>query len=77
MIHAHLLVSIHSFNKQVPLGVLLKSEQKLEDMVDIMGDLQQYVPTVTTTTEYNLSGSDDPITVTVDDFHPIFLGKDL
>ena len=31
---------------QVPLGVVLKSEQKYEDMVDILSHLHQYVPTV-------------------------------
>ena len=40
-----------------------------------MGDLQQYVPTVTTRKEYELFGS-DLIMVTVDDFHPILFGTD-
>ena len=47
----------------VPLGVTLKSEQKLEEMVQIMEDLQQYVPTNTTTSEYHVCGSDSPITL--------------
>lgn len=32
---------------QVPLGVLAKSEQKGEDMVDIMEYIHRYVPTTT------------------------------
>ena len=54
--------------------MILHSEQKLEEMVDIMHDLQQYVPTVTTTEEYNLCGSDSGVTVTVDDFHSTLFG---
>ena len=29
---------------QVPLGILLKNENKLDEMVEIMAHLQQYVP---------------------------------
>ncbi len=42
---------------QVPLGVILKSEQKLEDIMD---DLQQYVPVVTSEHEYVLPGVSEP-----------------
>lgn len=40
-----------------------------------MNNLQQYVPTVTTQ-EYEVCGSDNSITVTVGDFHPIVFGMD-
>lgn len=45
-------VPFHSvfFFAQVPLGVLLKSETKHEDMISIMTSLQQYTPLVTYTT---------------------------
>ena len=55
--------------------MILKSEQKLEQMVDIMADLQQYIPTVTTTEEYMTIESDKPISVILDDFHHILFGK--
>ena len=31
---------------QVPLGVLLKNENRTEDMIEILGHAQQYVPTI-------------------------------
>lgn len=47
----------------------------MEDMVEIMEDLQQYVPTRTTTSEYQTCGVDSPVTVTLDDFHYVLFGK--
>ena len=44
-------------------------------MVEIMEDLHQYIPTNTTTSEYQTCGSDSPMTVTLDDFHYILFGK--
>ena len=44
-------------------------------MVDIMDDLQKHVPTLTTTNEYTVSGSDEPVEFTIDDFHYILFGK--
>ena len=38
-------------SSQVPLGVILKNEQKLEDMVEILDNLQEYVPMTTITDE--------------------------
>ena len=60
---------------KVPLGVILKSEQKLDDMVQIMEELQQYVPLVTTTYDYNVVGRANPVSVKLDDFHYVLFGK--
>jgi hypothetical protein len=54
---------------------VLKSEQKLEDMVDVMEDFHEYVPTVTTSSEYELSGSEDVVNVTLDAFHYMLFGE--
>ena len=43
--------------------------------MDIMDDLQKYVPTLTTNDKYNVSGSDEPVNFTLDDFHYILFGK--
>lgn len=56
------------------MGVILKSEQKLEEMIEIMEDIQQYVPLVTTEHNYRLQGVDDPVTVKLDDFHNVLFG---
>ena len=55
--------------------MILKSEQKLEDMVDIMSDLQEYVPVCTTDHSYDLPGRDDPVSVKLDNFHYILFGR--
>ena len=44
-------------------------------MIDIMSDLHRYVPTVTTKEDVLLHGSDDPVSVTLDNFHHVLLGK--
>ena len=45
-------------------------------MVTIMEQLQQYVPTHTTTHTVQVPGSSEPVHVTVDDFHYILMGGD-
>ena len=57
--------------------MILKSEQKLEEMVQIMEDVHQYVPIHTTTKEYSIYSADEPITVTLDDFHHVLFGMSL
>ena len=57
----------------MPLGIELKSEQKYEDMVDIMASLHKYAPTVTTTQKVTLSDREST-EVTCDEFFPIILG---
>ena len=41
---------------QVPLGIILKNEQKHDDMVEILQHLHQHVPTVNTTKTVNVPG---------------------
>ena len=41
---------------QVPLGVFLKNENKLDEMADILDDLHKYVPKVRMTQEVEISG---------------------
>ena len=43
----------------------MKSEQKLEDMVDIMDHMQQYVPTISSTEQVSVPESDIPVSVTM------------
>ena len=40
-----------------------------------MDDLQKYVSTLTTRNEYCVSGSDEPVEFTLDDFHYILFGQ--
>lgn len=60
---------------QVPLGIILKNENKSGEMVDIMTHLHQYVPTVSTSHEHTISSG-----MTVEEksatFHPILVGGD-
>ncbi len=60
---------------KVSLGVILKSENKVDEMIDIMDILHQYVPTKTTTEEFHLM-SGEPFTVDIHRFHHLFLGGD-
>lgn len=55
--------------------MILKTEQKLEDMVDIMVSLQEYVPVSTTNHSYELPGRDDPVCVKLDNFHYILFAS--
>ncbi len=60
---------------QVPVGIILKGEQKNEDMVEILEDLQKYVPTVSTTESVDVPGESTPMQVHVDKFHHLEIGK--
>ena len=61
---------------QVPLGIFLKNENKLDEMVTILDDLHQYVPTVAMekTVAHPVTG--DNITVSSYCFHRLLLGGD-
>ena len=63
-----------SLTLKVPLGIILKCEQKYEEMVDILDSLHQYVPIVTTTEKTVLPGSQDTVDITSDKVHSIALG---
>ncbi len=72
----HTIVLTCSFSLfKVSLGVILKSENKVDEMIDIMDILHQYVPTKTTTEEFHLM-SGEPFTVDIHRFHHLFLGGD-
>lgn len=61
---------------QVPLGVYLKNENKLDEMVSIMETLQQYVPHVRKTTTVQVHGSEEQETFHQDHFSHILFGGD-
>lgn len=50
---------------QVPLGVLLKSETKHEDMISIMDSLEQYVPLVKYTTDEKIASTEEEVEVQI------------
>ena len=61
---------------QVPLGVLLKNENKVDEMVDVITHLHDYVPTVTKTGNVMVPGCEQPKSVLLQNFHHILLGGD-
>ena len=60
---------------QIPLGILLKTETKYEDMVGIMDYLHQYIPTVTSEYFYEDQESGTLSKVSGDHFHHVLMGK--
>ena len=60
---------------QVPLGVQLKNENVLEEMVDIMTEAQKYVPTISKLLQIEVAG-ESTVTVKADHFHNILFGGD-
>lgn len=60
---------------QVPLGVILKNENKTGDMIDIMTRIHEYVPTVSTSHEYTIS-SGEQVKEESASLHPIVVGGD-
>ena len=61
---------------QVPLGVSLKSEIKYEDMVCVMDELQEYVPTITTPCMVDVTDTEEAELI-YDDFHKTLAGGDM
>ena len=60
---------------QVPLGVILKNENKGDEMVDIMEHLHQYVPTAKYSEEKFISTGEKVLEEKAK-FHPILVGGD-
>ena len=60
---------------QVPLGVVFKNENKLDEMVDIMDHLNQYVPTEVTHTTVQIPGR-APKRMQIDTMHKVLVGGD-
>ena len=58
------------------MGVITKCETKTDDMVDILTELQKYVPMKSTTTECTHPQSGDVIKYEEDVFHHILFGGD-
>ena len=64
---------------QVPLGVVLKNENILNDMVDILDELHIYVPKTSSTQSYDTCAEDGgtrTVDVTTNHFSHILLGGD-
>ena len=61
---------------QVPLGVLLKNENKADDMVEIMSHLHQYVPAVEHTKTVFVPSTGEMVQIKHAVFNKIFLGGD-
>ena len=59
---------------QFRLGIILKNEQKHDDMVEILQHLHQYVPTITTTETVNVPGF-SPTYIPRDHFHQLAFGE--
>ena len=64
------------YSCQAPLGVTLKSETSYEDMVCVMDELHQYVPTISTTLTVDVNDTEQA-EVIIDDFHPRLAGGDM
>ncbi len=66
-----LVIFMHT---KVPLGIYLKGKQKYEEMVEVLGHLHQYVPTVTTREMVKDPSSQRTDEVVIDAFDTIGLG---
>lgn len=60
----------------MPLGIIQKNENKIDEMVTILSNLQQYVPLAQKMVELEVDGEDEPEQLTIDRFHTILLGGD-
>ena len=54
----------------------MKSENKYDDMIDILEHLHQYVPTTTGTVELPLPDTGEKMTIPETDFHTLVFGGD-
>lgn len=61
---------------QVPLGVVMKNENRVADMVDILATLHQYIPQVEVETVVTVPGSSVADTVKVQSLHKVIFGGD-
>ena len=60
---------------QVPLGIILKNENKIDEMTEILTDLHQYVPCVTQEESASLS-TGQVVTKKTEYMHRILIGGD-
>lgn len=60
---------------KVPLGIVLKNENKRDEMVEIMSHLHQYVPAISSTQEVTIS-TGETVQKERTVLHPILVGGD-
>lgn len=60
------------------MGIILKSETSHAEMIEILEDLHQYVPRVSSTSEKSVTvdGTEEVSSIFQDTFHKILLGGD-
>ena len=66
----------YPFLFQVPLGILMKNENKMDDMVDILTHMHQYVPSHAATKTVQVPGTEYPENVQLERLHHILIGGD-
>lgn len=54
----------------------MKSETKYEDMICVMDEVQEYIPTVSTSLTVDVDEEEEENMI-IDDFHPILVGGDM
>ena len=64
------------YSFQIPLGIFMKNENKLDEMVSIMDALHEYIPTSISSMELCTEGQEEPDIIEVDTFHHILFGGD-
>lgn len=70
------MLLIMSIVTQVPLGILMKNENHLDEMVDIITTLHQYVPQVEIESSVTAPGRTEADKVKVQALHKVLLGGD-
>ena len=61
---------------QAPLGVYLKDENKLEEIVDILDELQKYAPSTSQTKDVPIPNSSEVRSLKEITFHRLLFGGD-
>ena len=67
----YIFIDTSGSTRHFPQG---RTEQKYEEMIDVLSHLNQYVPTVSTESTVNVTGIEEPVRMTNDYFHTIALG---
>ena len=62
---------------QVPLGIIMKNENKIDEMVDILTDLHQYIPMTTYTKTVDVPGTGDTEIIKLDSLHHLAMSLQL
>lgn len=64
------------YTSQIPLGVILKSENKTDEMCEIMERMHQYVPHVQASHDFVNPVTEDVMKIQGDHFYHILFGGD-